>query len=98
MVKASRRNDSAASGAVVAAICIFLVAITWIVFGQTLGFPFVNFDDPEYVYENPHLNGGLTVAGIIWAFTHGPAPDWYPMTSISHMCDFQFYGLNAAEA
>ena len=27
--------------------------ITWIVFGQTLGFDFVNYDDSLYVYENP---------------------------------------------
>jgi tetratricopeptide (TPR) repeat protein len=94
-VKALRRPGSIAPRALILAICIFLAGITWIVFGQTLGYPFVNFDDPEYVYENPHINGGLTARGVIWAFTHVPAPDWYPLTTISHMVDCQFYGLNA---
>jgi hypothetical protein len=34
-------------------ICVFLVAITWLVFGQTLRHGFINYDDPVYVYENP---------------------------------------------
>src|SRR5712671_29272 len=33
-------------------VCVFLLAITWIVFGQTLHFEFINFDDGGYVYEN----------------------------------------------
>jgi tetratricopeptide (TPR) repeat protein len=94
-VKALLRPGSIAPRALIFAICIFLAGITWIVFGQTLGYPFLNFDDPEYVYENPHINGGLTTRGVIWAFTHVPAPDWYPLTTISHMADCQFYGLNA---
>jgi len=94
-VKALRNPGSIAPRALILGICIFLAGITWIVFGQTLGYPFINFDDPEYVYENPHINGGLTTRGVIWAFTHVPAPDWYPLTTISHMVDCQFYGLNA---
>jgi hypothetical protein len=86
-VKALLRPGSIAPRALIFAICIFLAGITWIVFGQTLGYPFLNFDDPEYVYENPHINGGLTTGGVIWAFTHVPAPDWYPLTTISHMVD-----------
>ena len=74
---------------------MFLAAITWLVFGQTVRFPFVDFDDPLYVYENPHINRGLTARGLVWAFTHVPAPDWYPLTTISHMVDSQLYGLNA---
>jgi protein O-mannosyl-transferase len=95
MPKDSRSLRPDTPRALIFAICIFLAGITWAVFGQTLGYPFVNFDDPEYVYENPHINGGLTVRGLSWAFTHVPAPDWYPLTTISHMVDCQFYGLNA---
>src|SRR5947208_14024145 len=72
-----------------------LVALVWFVFGQTIKFPFINFDDPEYVYEQPEINAGLTVHGIIWAFTRVPSPNWFPLTNISHMFDAQFYGLNA---
>ena len=98
MVKAARRTNSVAPRVLVLTICVFLAGITWVVFGQTLHYPFVNFDDPEYVYENPHITGGLTARGLIWAFSHVPAPDWYPLTTISHMVDCQFYGLNAGGA
>jgi Flp pilus assembly protein TadD len=75
-------------------VCIFLVAIIWAVFGQTLRYGFVNFDDEKYVYENPDVTGGLSFKGIAWAFTHVHAANWHPLTWISHMLDCQFYGLN----
>ena len=87
------RNKFSERG-LVAAICAGLIAIVWFVFGQTTTFPFVNFDDPEYVYEVPEINAGLTLHGIKWAFTHWPATNWFPLKNISHMLEFQFYGFN----
>ena len=75
-------------------VCIFLAAIIWVVFGQTLHHEFVNYDDNMYVYENPEVARGLTLQGIVWAFTHVHAANWHPLTWISHMLDCQFYGLN----
>ena len=72
-----------------------LVALTWLTFGQTLGHEFVNYDDNAYVYQNPIVLRGLTLDGIAWAFTHAHSGNWHPLTSISHMLDCQFYGLNA---
>jgi protein O-mannosyl-transferase len=95
MVKALSRTRVATPRAIAFISCMFLAATTWLVFGQTVRFPFVDFDDPDYVYLNPHINGGLTARGLVWAFTHVPAPDWYPLTTISHMVDSQLYGLNA---
>jgi len=95
MVKALSRSRIATPRAIAFISCEFLAAITWIVFGQTVRFLFVDFDDPDYVYLNPHINGGLTARGLVWAFTHVPAPDWYPLTTISHMVDSQLYRLNA---
>ena len=40
-----------------------------LVFGQTLGHDFVNYDDNEYVYDNPEVARGLTLKGIAWAIT-----------------------------
>lgn len=76
-------------------VCVFLAGITWLVFGQTLGFQFINFDDNEYVFKNPQVARGLTLEGIAWAFTHVHAANWHPLTWISHMLDCQLYGLNA---
>ena len=75
--------------------CLVLIAITWLVFGQTLGHDFINFDDHVYVYENPQITRGLTVDGLIGAFTHTHARNWHPLTTISHMLDCQLYGLKA---
>ncbi len=74
---------------------VVLVAITWLVFGQTLGHDFVNFDDHVYVYDNPLVTKGLTASGVIGAFTHSHARNWHPLTTMSHMLDCQLYGLKA---
>jgi protein O-mannosyl-transferase len=65
------------------------------VFGQTLGDDFINYDDQNYVYENTKITGGLNMAGIAWAFSHVHAQNWHPLTTISHMLDCQLYGLKA---
>src|SRR5436190_459024 len=76
-------------------VSLFLVVITWLMFGQTIGHEFVNFDDHVYVYDNPLITKGLTVDGAIGAFTHSHARNWHPLTTISHMLDCQLYGLKA---
>src|ERR1700704_5573255 len=97
--KASKRD--AAAGARSRAykegvgICFLLVGIVWIVFGQTLRHEFINYDDHQYVYENPRITSGLTLDGMQWAFTHVHSDNWHPLTTISHMLDCELYGLQA---
>ncbi len=74
-------------------VCLVLAAITFAVFGQTLHHEFVNFDDRDYVYENPVVARGLTLKGIAWAFSCH-AYNWHPLTWLSHELDCQLYGLN----
>ena len=69
--------------------------MTWAVFGQTLSYPFVNYDDGTYVYSNPVICGGLSLRNIAWAFTHIHSQNWHPLTTLSHMLDVQLFGLNA---
>ena len=76
-------------------ICLSLGVLTWLVFGQTLWHDFVNYDDPRYVYENTKVTEGLSISGIVWAFTHIHSMNWHPLTTISHMLDCQLYGLKA---
>ena len=70
-----------------------LIALVWIVFGQTVRHGFINFDDNQYIYENARIVGGLSWESAIWAFTHSHAKLWHPLTTISHMADCQWYGL-----
>ncbi len=76
-------------------ICLGLAAITWLIFGKTLGYDFFNYDDSFYVYQNHWINDGLTRAGLVRAFTHPLVGNWHPLTSISLMLDAQIFGLNA---
>jgi tetratricopeptide (TPR) repeat protein len=87
---------STTNGWLALAIVIFLGALTWFVFGQTLHHEFINFDDGDYVFKNPKVTRGLSLDGVGWAFTHVHAGNWHPLTWISHMADCQFFGLDPA--
>ena len=55
---------------------------------------FLDYDDQQYVTENPHVRDGLTIKGFTWAFgCH--ASNWHPLTWLSHALDCQFFFLNA---
>lgn len=64
-----------------------------LVFGQTLFFDFVGWDDPVYVYDNPRVLDGLTGEGVRWAFTTQFAGLWHPLAWLSHMLDVSLWGL-----
>ncbi len=89
---ASRRSPG---WRIIVSVYLFLVAITLAVFGQTIRYDFVNFDDDLYVYNSPAIKAGLTVKGITFAFISQHAGNWHPLTTVSHMLDCQLYGLNA---
>jgi tetratricopeptide (TPR) repeat protein len=93
--KQIRSSHSPVPRATILGVSVFLVAITWLVFGETLRHPSINFDDPGYVFENPRIITGLTSDGVLWALTHSHMENWHPLTSISHMLDGQLFGLQA---
>jgi hypothetical protein len=74
--------------AVVSALLFFG---TVLLFSRALRCGFVNYDDPTYVTANAQVQGGLTWAGVVWAFT-SPSDYWHPLTWLSHMLDWQLYG------
>jgi tetratricopeptide (TPR) repeat protein len=80
---------------VTACICVCLFVLTWVVFGQTLRYDFVNYDDPRYVYQNTRITSGINFANVAWAFSHIHSENWHPLTTITHMLDCQLHGLNA---
>jgi len=79
----------------ITAIALGLVAITFAVFWQAHDFAFLNYDDPPYVTDNPHIKSGLAMQNVWWAFTHIHSNNWHPLTSVSHMLDCQLFGLNS---
>jgi protein O-mannosyl-transferase len=73
-------------------VALLLAASTLAVFAQAIGFEFVDYDDNEYVTANPQVQGGLTVAGVGWAFTTFAAGNWHPVTWLSLMLDTSLGG------
>ncbi|HEX3357166.1 MAG TPA: tetratricopeptide repeat protein [Tepidisphaeraceae bacterium] len=65
---------------------------TLLLYGRTARFDFINLDDADYVYDNPHVLGGLTSENISWAFTTGFASNWHPLVWLSLMADVQLFG------
>jgi Flp pilus assembly protein TadD len=77
-------------------MALFLVVVTLAVFWQVRNHEFLNYDDGAYVTENRQVQSGLTLRGVVWAFTTMDAANWHPFTWLSHMLDCQLYGLNPA--
>jgi tetratricopeptide (TPR) repeat protein len=76
-------------------VCAVLILAVWVVFGQSVRFAFVNYDDNLNVYENAVVVQGLTRDSIPWAFSHPQTSNWIPLTTLAHMLDCQIFGLNA---
>ena len=72
---------------------VLIVAAIAAIYWQTLGHSFLRFDDHAYIAANPHVRGGLTPAGALWALTARQASNWHPLAWISHMADCSLYGM-----
>ena len=82
------------STALLWAIAVALASITVLVYLPVRHYPFIGFDDPGYVTENPRVTGGLTLDAVRWAMTSGYFANWHPLTWVSHMLDVQLFGVN----
>lgn len=74
-------------------ISLFLIMATALVFWPVRNHEFLKYDDNQYVTENLQVKGGLTLKGFIWAFSTTHAANWHPLTWLSHMLDYDLYGL-----
>jgi protein O-mannosyl-transferase len=76
-------------------VYIVLTVVTIAVFWQVNKFNFINIDDDVYVTKNIHVQSGITLNGLRWAFSTTHAEFWHPLTWFSLMLDYHLYGLNA---
>lgn len=69
------------------------------IYGNTVTFDFLMFDDGVYVAKNEHVNNGLSLNSVLWAFQINPVDaentHFHPLTWISHMLDCELFGLRA---
>ena len=77
-------------------LSLLLIFITLLVFSQVREFDFTVWDDPLYVTSNMHVQTGLHWESVRWAFTTHEGALWHPLTWLSHMLDYQLYGLSPA--
>ncbi len=71
-------------------IYLGLGLITLALYLPALSHGFVEYDDQQYVTDNPRVQAGLTWGGLVWAFGFH-AGNWHPLTWLSHMLDCQLF-------
>ena len=78
----------------IAAVCLVLAVVTVFAFWGVRANDFLAYDDDHYVLENRRVQQGVNMQSIAWAFTTFHVGNWHPLTWISHMVDWSFYGKN----
>lgn len=78
-----------------AAAAFLLSGVVALLFWRVVGFGIFH-DDSVYATALPQVQGGLSPAGIRWAFTTLHAEFWHPVTWLSLMLDRQLFGPGVA--
>ncbi len=76
-------------------LCVLLGVATLALYWQALTCDFISFDDPDYVTNNPMVQQGVSMHGVVWALRSVHANNWHPVTWISHMLDASMFGASA---
>jgi tetratricopeptide (TPR) repeat protein len=92
VAKARAKKAAAPAKLPLAALLAIALALL-LIYGQTAGHAFLNYDDDAYITANAHVREGLTGSGIVWAFTAIDYFYWQPLTWLSHMLDCTWFGL-----
>lgn len=66
-----------------------------LLYGQTLGFDFVRWDDGLLIYENPAIRG-ITLQNLKTIFTTYDPELYIPLTLLSYQVDYMLAGTNAS--
>ncbi len=75
---------------------LLLALVTLATFWPVVHNGFIEYDDDEYIFENPTVRAGWTAPGFAWAFMGFHCANYHPLTWLSHMTDCQFFGVNPA--
>ena len=77
-------------------MAVLIGAATAVLFWPGTKCDFVNLDDDLYVYANPHVQAGLSLEGLRYAFTSTEGGSWMPLTWLSYLLDTELWGNRAA--
>ena len=76
-------------------IGLTLLVLTMVVYWSVRQFEFINYDDADYIVDNPRVQMGLTAENVAWAFRTFYFENWHPLTWLSYLLDYQIFGLNS---
>jgi hypothetical protein len=79
-----------------AGLSLVLLIATVALYLPVIHHPFTNIDDQGYVYENLHVQDGLTWSTFTWAMRTFDDSNWHPLTWFSHALDCQLFGIDPA--
>jgi len=71
-----------------------LVLVTLALYWPATSHEFINYDDPVHVTENMRIQAGFSWENLCWAFGNPLNCIWHPLTTLSHMLDCQWFGVN----
>lgn len=75
-------------------LALGLAALAVLVFWPALGHEWLNYDDDLYVTANPQILLGWSFDGIAWAFSTFHGANWFPLTWLSWLLDYELVGLD----
>jgi len=75
------------------ALAALIFAAAAVAYLPILGNGFTNFDDDEYLTDQPLVRDGLTASAVAAAFRSTAGANWHPLTWVSHMIDVSLWGM-----
>ncbi|HSV12754.1 MAG TPA: tetratricopeptide repeat protein, partial [Tepidisphaeraceae bacterium] len=79
----TRLNPRALIVIIAAGLCALTAAIYWPVHR----YGYISYDDPYYIYNNPHVQAGFTRDTVHYAFTTSTGGNWNPLLWLSFYAD-----------
>lgn len=76
-------------------VALALALGTILLYWRSVGYGFVDYDDPRYIVANTEIHGGFTAESLRWAFV-GHEDIWNPVVRLTHILDLELFGLRAA--
>lgn len=77
------------------AAAVALAALVAALYWPARRHEWLNYDDDVYVTASPGIALGLSREGVAWAFTAVQGSNWFPLTRLSWMLDYELSGLDA---
>ncbi len=76
------------------ALALLLIVATVALYHPVKRYPFITFDDRDYVLRNFQVQSGVDRDTVQWAFTTFYSSNWHPLTWLSHALDCQLFHLD----